>query len=199
MCACFNTQPPEGGWLLRNIQFPHHRVSTHSRPKAAGTVCKQTLNNKKGFNTQPPEGGWTYGFITGYNYIVSTHSRPKAAGWWRLISETYLRRFNTQPPEGGWWTYYSLFSVWVRFQHTAARRRLDAPFGRHYASSSGFNTQPPEGGWDLTGDLTKNPLMFQHTAARRRLGRIIQESTNSLLVSTHSRPKAAGLTTSITN
>ena len=99
-------------------------VSPHRRPKAAGTVCKQTLNNKKGFNTQPPEGGWTYGFITGYNYIVSTHSRPKAAGWWRLISETYLRRFNTQPPEGGWSGHPKAKPRGARFQHTAARRRL---------------------------------------------------------------------------
>ena len=34
---CFNTQPPEGGWIF----FAHQaradaRVSTHSRPKAAG-------------------------------------------------------------------------------------------------------------------------------------------------------------------
>ena len=57
---CFNTQPPEGGWPNK-----HHagrddiRVSTHSRPKAAGYL----LTSKTLF------------------YIrVSTHSRPKAAG-----------------------------------------------------------------------------------------------------------------------
>ena len=34
---CFNTQPPEGGWPA-NFQAhrPAHRVSTRSRPKAAG-------------------------------------------------------------------------------------------------------------------------------------------------------------------
>ena len=32
----FNTQPPEGGWLLQRFH-PH---------------------NMQGFNTQPPEGGW---------------------------------------------------------------------------------------------------------------------------------------------
>ena len=34
--ACFNTQPPEGGWLIRLIPV----------------FCSN------GFNTQPPEGGW---------------------------------------------------------------------------------------------------------------------------------------------
>ena len=34
---CFNTQPPEGGWL--------------AEPKS----CKRS---QIGFNTQPPEGGW---------------------------------------------------------------------------------------------------------------------------------------------
>ena len=58
--ASFNTQPPEGGWLIRttidkkSLWFQHtaarrrlviksathkspYKVSTHSRPKAAGT------------------------------------------------------------------------------------------------------------------------------------------------------------------
>ena len=39
MPDCFNTQPPEGGWCFTYIQaFPVREVSTHSRPKAAGTL-----------------------------------------------------------------------------------------------------------------------------------------------------------------
>ena len=35
---CFNTQPPEGGWLCWNFYLTRgQKVSTHSRPKAAGT------------------------------------------------------------------------------------------------------------------------------------------------------------------
>ena len=56
------------------------------------------------------------------------------------------------------------------FQHTAARRRLD---GIAYCS------------------ITFWP--FQHTAARRRLGHNIQDAGILPTVSTHSRPKAAGL------
>jgi len=37
------------------------RVSTHSRPKAAGAaiVIADTAKTLR-FNTQPPEGGWTW-------------------------------------------------------------------------------------------------------------------------------------------
>ena len=56
---CFNTQPPEGGWLAINPTCGTIvKVSTHSRPKAAG--------NKEQKMTEQE--------------IVSTHSRPKAAG-----------------------------------------------------------------------------------------------------------------------
>ena len=33
---CFNTQPPEGGWLLPKAAWLGADVSTHSRLKAAG-------------------------------------------------------------------------------------------------------------------------------------------------------------------
>ena len=34
---CFNTQPPEGGWILADAkEYVEKGVSTHSRPKAAG-------------------------------------------------------------------------------------------------------------------------------------------------------------------
>ena len=78
----FNTQPPEGGWLAYlQTGRRRRRVSTHSRPKAAGlqktnqppklefqhTAARRRLGRPKpelsdfrGFNTQPPEGGWEH-------------------------------------------------------------------------------------------------------------------------------------------
>ena len=54
----FNTQPPEGGWVIpRSISCRGQR-----------------------FNTQPPEGGWEAALQIGLREFVSTHSRPKAAG-----------------------------------------------------------------------------------------------------------------------
>ena len=78
---CFNTQPPEGGWV--HIGGQNNTllvVSTHSRPKAAGpAACCPTRHRS-----------------------VSTHSRPKAAGPAGNCGAAHCCRFNTQPPEGGW-------------------------------------------------------------------------------------------------
>ena len=56
--VCFNTQPPEGGWLFYD----------------------RSLRRIAGFNTQPPEGGWKKTANKGGVCGVSTHSRLKAAG-----------------------------------------------------------------------------------------------------------------------
>ena len=81
ICLSFNTQPPEGGWVL------------------CSTVCTTRVS----FNTQPPEGGWTYFSNGEYSDCdVSTHSRPKAAGVDGFDSQAFRIGFNTQPPEGGW-------------------------------------------------------------------------------------------------
>ena len=58
----------------------------------------------------------------------------------------------------------------IPFQHTAARRRLGA-----------------------SKENIKSPKLFQHTAARRRLADFYGRRTAYRDVSTHSRPKAAGL------
>ena len=144
-------------------------VSTHSRPKAAG---KDVVISKK-------------------EDIVSTHSRPKAAGRSCLTLLSVWLRFNTQPPEGGWMDSNLNRMRKAEFQHTAARRRLGQPVHnvdipvrfqhtaarRRLAGSHmqcvvmlRFNTQPPEGGWGAS------------SAAR----------IGATVVSTHSRPKAAG-------
>ena len=77
----FNTQPPEGGWLLNHrISRRDIRVSTHSRPKAAGPSISTIRRRLYCFNTQPPEGGWFFIGLGRWHSRVSTHSRPKAAG-----------------------------------------------------------------------------------------------------------------------
>ena len=79
--GCFNTQPPEGGWLVLPLPGnPVIKVSTHSRLKAAG---EQKLH--------PEE-----------TTAVSTHSRLKAAGTKGDNAVFGRVSFNTQPPEGGW-------------------------------------------------------------------------------------------------
>ena len=172
----------------------YQRVSTHSRPKAAGPFLPTSRKRVSCFNTQPPEGGWQHlckllTLMTMfqhtaarrrlalrnsclYNYlIVSTHSRPKAAGKLLANRATNILRFNTQPPEGGWMTPYNVDDIVLVFQHTAARRRLGPLVCLAVAS-----------------------YQFQHTAARRRLVDCVRGQAIFRVVSTHSRPKAAGFT-----
>ena len=144
-------------------------VSTHSRPKAAGLTRATRCRACRSFNTQPPEGGWI---------------KPPCLFY-------FADGFNTQPPEGGWGRIWRRGSCSAEFQHTAARRRLVWRVPTHSCicgfqhtaarrrlegvkqsgprGGSRFNTQPPEGGW---------------VRCAIRLG--------NYGVSTHSRPKAAG-------
>ena len=144
----FNTQPPEGGWVIPpKNPIIASLVSTHSRPKAAGsgqklrrhaqarfqhTAARRRLEIKIEFklpeavcfNTQPPEGGWRLRKWRKQSNLVSTHSRPKAAGTFTVWILGARASFNTQPPEGGWASVERLAPVHCAFQHTAARRRL---------------------------------------------------------------------------
>ena len=124
------------------------RVSTHSRPKAAGRILYLTFYFIFCFNTQPPEGGWQWHDDKGnWASIVSTHSRPKAAG---------------QAEAKG-------CTVVVQFQHTAARRRLDyIRANGHITSLVSTHSRPKAAGLVRPIPKLRN-VRFQHTAARRRL------------------------------
>ena len=124
---CFNTQPPEGGW----------------------TNQQASIKSLKSFNTQPPEGGWAFPDFIARLEAKFQHTAARR----RLVQTVWLcpireRCFNTQPPEGGWFNrVYArcllgvsthsrpkaagpkvLFFGQIRnkFQHTAARRRLES-------------------------------------------------------------------------
>ena len=125
-----------------------HKVSTHSRPKAAGTSCAALPGGCTCFNTQPPEGGWS-------------------ACSWLPAGDT---GFNTQPPEGGWGNRFEQSAIGFLFQHTAARRRLECASPANTAAAPVSTHSRPK----AAGELQKHKstmLEFQHTAARRRLGR----------------------------
>ena len=167
---CFNSQPPEGGWPSSQPSAHSFRVSTHSRPKAAGcrygrhaairgrfqlTAARRRLVNS-GVRTcchwwfQLTAARRRLGdFVTRHppRGKVSTHSRPKAAG--EGLGNPAL--------------------VAAMFQLTAARRRL-AFFALFFLEMT----------------------MFQLTAARRRLAAGKLAHIKPTIVSTHSRPKAAG-------
>ena len=110
--------------MVRKVNGVEHRVSTHSRPKAAGRRCDFQFRAVAVSTHSRPKAAGSEAHKNWKPDLVSTHSRPKAAGddkrGWRI----YLDGFNTQPPEGGW--------------GTVSNRRK---------SVNCFNTQPPEGGW----------------------------------------------------
>ena len=133
--------------IHHKLNQPTDVVSTHSRPKAAGLIHV--------FAVCPDR--------------VSTHSRPKAAGAPLHPQPLQPLRFNSQPPEGGWLRWPPAPLKLLRFQLTAARRRL---------------------GHDNDGRGVAK--MFQLTAARRRLAIQPPRRRKKAHVSTHSRPKAAG-------
>ena len=144
----FNTQPPEGGWqCLRQFMIRN--------------VC---------FNTQPPEGGWVIRRVGPSATSVSTHSRPKAAG---SSTGQYAKRR-------------------AAFQHTAARRRLGFDLATNYSPELFQHTAARRRLARGRQRLGAKPE-FQHTAARRRLAPYFNEKKKPVFVSTHSRPKAAGL------
>ena len=99
----FNTQPPEGGWIIAAViglvfwWFQHtaarrrlgcsflalsfgNSVSTHSRPKAAG-YGRYTAKPRRRVSTHSrPKAAGRVMFLVTWSSKVSTHSRPKAAG-----------------------------------------------------------------------------------------------------------------------
>ena len=142
-------------------------VSTHSRPKAAGAAKSQSATSCPFQHTAARRrlGSSASRFLT---------NRP--------FQHTAARRRLVQPP---------LIAGVVRlFQHTAARRRLGLKLA--VCTNGGFNTQPPEGGWVEAAKRLIVVMAFQHTAARRRLDYFCGKINHIYIVSTHSRPKAAG-------
>ena len=130
-----------------------------------------------------------------------------------LLSALQRFCFNTQPPEGGWWWRRIWQCRILRFQHTAARRRLgddkkgDKKKGgfQHTAArrrlvtqsaapnhNRSFNTQPPEGGWlDCCAVDALGQSVSTHSRPKAA-GRNCLMISACGMVSTHSRPKAAG-------
>ena len=97
----FNTQPPEGGCKSAEV---HTKIRTfqHTAARRRLDFGGSSVGSLGGFNTQPPEGGCRLKTVQQQSIQVSTHSRPKAAA-----RKTACHLIHT------------------RFQHTAARRRLN--------------------------------------------------------------------------
>ena len=187
----FNSQPPEGGWGDLKNKFLTFSVSTHSRPKAAGElqrflqkfvpVSTHSRPKAAGQNLHPPTPPPT----------VSTHSRPKAAGWNRWPLPCVFKSFNSQPPEGGWSGQCADVALLRVSTHSRPKAAGLDITGCHRIFIS-FNSQPPEGGWRCA---YKNILFFISFNSQPPEGgwAHVEAALQGRSVSTHSRPKAAGL------
>ena len=98
--------------------------------------------------------------------------------------------FNTQPRGGGCVLQYIGEDLWIKFQHTAARRRLQKILSLIYSILMFQHTAARR---RLQADKVEIDISheFQHTAARRRLPFSILICLLSIIVSTHSRAEAA--------
>ena len=168
---CFNTQPPEGGWVgISRSYRPLMTVSTHSRLKAAGCrkFCFSAI--QPCFNTQPPEGGW-----------------PNVLG---NVGSFFKPCFNTQPPEGGWayaWYWGAAGSVSTHSRLKAAGKRGGVI--NHEIVVSTHSRLKAAGAIHAAG---RAPLDVSTHSRLKAAGGNFRHLPIQFAVSTHSRLKAAG-------
>ena len=115
----FNTQPPEGGWLIRRLMgMLRWRFNTQP-PEGGWGFSGGDEAGCNGFNTQPPEGGWFCRSSIGC-FNSSFNTQPPEGGWYRAGADyRSLKSFNTQPPEGGWDPDYRLEGLqWAVSTHS---------------------------------------------------------------------------------
>ena len=154
--------------LVAYMMICRLNVSTHSRPKAAGTALKRAVSLMVGFNTQPPEGGWLNVWRQSDPVPVSTHSRPKAAGSIASAARLYaIVSTHSRPKAAG--TLLPPDFALSKFQHTAARRRLGYLTTLPTITDT-FQHTAAQRRLGIRFNFTSFPNVFQHTAARRRLG-----------------------------
>ena len=99
---CFNTQPPEGGWLKVLFRQLTANLFQH-------TAARRRL-------------------VRGGALVFRSFRFQHTAARRRLVPPVdfmlFRPCFNTQPPEGGWLGTLAANAPVILFQHTAARRRL---------------------------------------------------------------------------
>ena len=143
------------------------RVSTHSRAEAAAMTARNIHKHRAVSTHSRAEAAALTHTQGGNNGNVSTHSRAEAAALF-----LWLHR------------YYG------RFQHTAARRRLQQP-STTFCSETMFQHTAARRRLQQTAQCNRVLVVFQHTAARRRLLSPQIQLTFQGSVSTHSRAEAA--------
>ena len=126
----------------------------------------------------------------------SFNTQPRGGGCSSLPTNVCesMSCFNTQPRGGGCMSGRLIQIFILKFQHTAARRRLHMRCIKIFIFNS-FNTQPRGGGCMLLIHCQHNLQVSTHSRAEAA-ARIFVIEPLLLLVSTHSRAEAAAGTIS---
>ena len=165
----FNTQPPEGGWVLkpsgvlifkwfqhtaarRRLGWPIYIQPTHKRFQH--TAARRRLV----FTTTKSTAGCLFQHTAARRRLarsssqaIGSESFQHTAARRRLAEQAVKPVFQFEVsthsrPKAAGRMFNEPLAVFV-FQHTAARRRLDMRIPTLCSTVIGFNTQPPEGGW----------------------------------------------------
>ena len=144
---CFNTQPPEGDRLTHNLIDVDNYLFQHTAARRRPTLYRDLacLFETVSTHSRPKATESRVLYIDAYP-VVSTHSRPKATECWSFV------------------TGYG----YIKFQHTAARRRPKT-FDFVPQCTQFVSTHSRPKATDLLYPIRhKLRYKFQHTAARRR-------------------------------
>ena len=165
-------------------------VSTHSRPKAAGPAerCDHTQHPSVSTHSRPKAAGSRWLDSSGEKMFQHTAARRRLASSVRIFSSGFS--FNTQPPEGGWRCALPCRTATFGF-NTQPPEGGWRTNGANPAQIGCFNTQPPEGGWSHQCTSWMGCIVSTHSRPKAA-GRENRASPRFAVVSTHSRPKAAG-------
>ena len=132
---------------LRKVRVAAHRVSTHSRPKAAAA-----------WTATWAKWSWTF-------QHTAARRRLHVARGARL----FLRKFQHTAARRRLQVAAMCSYSGQSFQHTAARRRLPGVAGKKSGRRAVSTHSRPKAAAPRLFMPPKPPMLFQHTAARRRL------------------------------
>ena len=145
-CAVSTHSRPKAAGTTDDVVVVGVKVSTHSRPKAAGSPCSTGQPTRRvSTHSRPKAAGRKW--IPNQRGRVSTHSRPKAAGTARNGGINYCEvSTHSRPKAAGEGTREMIRAQVVVSTHSRPKAAEQCCKLAQWWKRC-FNTQPPEGGW----------------------------------------------------
>ena len=128
----------------------HHPVSTHSRPKAAGSPISTIASFQPKFQHTAARRRLDTANVCLKLFHLFQHTAARRRLVCIVVNFCSITSFQHTAARRRLVRLTRLQVSSHEFQHTAARRRLGCVNSFLHISFYGFNTQPPEGGWSLS-------------------------------------------------